>query len=462
MAERKKFNFLGNEVSTREPDVSGSPRKESRVQELVSSIEKSTTNTAFNFKYIPREKLTFHEDNEYPMEAIEKLAASILDMGLMHNIDVSYDEEADIYVIDAGEQRTRALDLLIEKFKDYQETNSEEYQRYLYHVQPFEKGYPCKVSAGTSRMKISEKYDEGVRKELDAIEAKMRIRISNEVGREYDPVRTKKAMDEMIKLENRRNELLGTGRMMTNKEIGDRLNISDRQVKKYRAIDRLIPELQELFEKQGITLTDGANYAALNEEEQRQILALINAGGGKQEQKALYDRLNRLQVEMKSKEKEIQNLENEREEALKKAEDVRQEAAELEAQIRTELQEETEKSERADRKLIEKLQKQLEFANQSIEEYEKQNKALEAEKVKKEEELAETLAVRDRKEAMAEPAVMRVALQVESVLGMIENNISQFQKTLQEYQDVYDASSGEIEPQYYKRKLEQLLEKIKI
>lgn len=464
MAERKKFNFLGNEISTREPGNSGSlgEKSQSRVQELVSSIEKSTVNTAFNFKYIPREKLVFHKDNEYPMEAIEKLAASILDMGLMHNIDVSYDEELDIYVIDAGEQRTRALDLLIEKYRGYPETDSEEYQRYLYHVQPFEKGYPCKVSTGTSRMKISEKYDDAVRKELDEIEARMRIRVSNEVGREFDPVRTKKAMDEMIRLENRRNELVGTGKTISNKEIGSRLNISDRQVQKYKAIDKLIPELQEIFEQKGITLTDGANYATLDVEEQKQILALINAGGNKQEQKALYEKLDKLQEEMKQQEKELQNLENERTEALKKAAEARQEAAELETRIRAELEGEAEKSESADRKLIEKLQKQLEFANQSIDEYEKQNQELEAEKEKIEAKLADKLAARGKKEDIVEQTVMRAALQVESALEVIENNIDWFKKVLGEYQNVYEISSGEIPPQEYRSKLEQILMHIQL
>ncbi len=456
MAERKKFNFLGNEMNTRESTGEAPVKAGNRVQELVDSIENATTNTAFNFKYIPREKLRFHEDNEYPIESVEKLAASILDVGLMHNLDVSYAEEEDIYVIDAGEQRTRALDMLIEKYRDYTDTESEEYQHYLYHVKPFEKGYPCKVSTGTSRLQSGETYSDAVRRELDEIEARMRIRISNEIGREYDPVRTKKAMDEMIMLENRRNELLGTGKPMNNREIGERLNISDRQVQKYKAIDRLIPELQTLFQEHGITLTDGANYAKLNEGEQQQILDLIKAGGNKQEVTALYGKLNRLQEEMQAKEREINKLERDRAEALEHAEAARREAAELDSRIREELTKEAEKKEEADGKLIEELQKQLESANHNIDEYARQNRELEKEKAKKEAELEEKLAAK-LEETRLTPAMMRAALQVESILGLIESNIRQFKKVLCEYQDMYDSSSGEVSPEEYMEQLQKVL-----
>lgn len=456
MAERKKFNFLGNEMNTRE-SAEGVPTKEgSRVQELVDSIENATTNTAFNFKYIPREKLRFHEDNEYPMETVEKLAASILDVGLMHNLDVSYDEEDDIYVIDAGEQRTRALDMLIEKYRDYTDTESEEYRHYLYHVKPFEKGYPCKVSSGTSRLQSEGKYSDAVRRELDEIEARMRIRISNEISREYDPVRTKKAMDEMIMLENRRSELLGNGKAMNNREIGERLNISDRQVKKYRAIDRLIPELQTLFEEHGITLTDGASYAKLNEDEQWRILELIKAGGDKQEVTALYGKLSRLQEEMQIKEKEITELERDRAEALEHAEAARREAAELDSRIRKEAVKEAEKREEADAKLIEELQKQLEAAKHNMDEYERQNRELEKEKAKKEAELEEKLVAK-LEETRVTPASLRAALKMESILGLIESNIRQFKKVLSEYQDIYDSSSGEVSPEKYMEQLQKLL-----
>lgn len=68
MSERKKFNFGGGSLNTRETTVNSvEARTENRAQELVNSIESAEVNTAFNFKLIPRSKLVFHQDNEYPM-----------------------------------------------------------------------------------------------------------------------------------------------------------------------------------------------------------------------------------------------------------------------------------------------------------------------------------------------------------------------------------------------------------
>ena len=230
MAQRKKFNLGGSRLEMRELEtVKQEESTESQAQRLVTAIENAEVNTAFNFKMIPRSKLIFHKDNQYPMEAVEKLAASILDVGLMHNIDVRYDEDNDTYIIDAGEQRTRALDMLIEKYRNQEDQESEEYQKYLYHVKPFEKGYPCKVSSGTSKMKNSMVLTGEAASELDEIEARLRLRISNEIGRGHDAVRTKKCLDEILELENRRNEILGKTDQVTNRELGEKLNISGRK-----------------------------------------------------------------------------------------------------------------------------------------------------------------------------------------------------------------------------------------
>ena len=103
--EGRKFNFGGSGLSTREPETtskSEAPATVNRAQELVNAIENAGVNTAFNFKLIPRHKLMFHEENDYPMEAIKELAESILNNGLLHNLDVHFDEENDIYIIEAG------------------------------------------------------------------------------------------------------------------------------------------------------------------------------------------------------------------------------------------------------------------------------------------------------------------------------------------------------------------------
>ena len=70
----------------------------------------------FNFKRIPREKIIFNENNDFSMENIEELANSLLKNGLEHNLTGHYDDDRDLYILESGERRIRALDLLNSKF----------------------------------------------------------------------------------------------------------------------------------------------------------------------------------------------------------------------------------------------------------------------------------------------------------------------------------------------------------
>ncbi|MFR5450694.1 MAG: hypothetical protein ACLTIG_04700 [Roseburia hominis] len=77
------------------------------------------------------------------------MADTILRFGLIHNLEVLYEEETDSYVIESGERRTRALDYLIAKFGDGREnaeTDAAEYKMYLKNVKQYaDEGYPCNV-----------------------------------------------------------------------------------------------------------------------------------------------------------------------------------------------------------------------------------------------------------------------------------------------------------------------------
>lgn len=451
MVSQRKFNFGGATLNTREPEVaSAEPKAENRAQELVNAIEKSEVNTAFNMKFIPRNKLVFHKENFYPMEEIEKLAESILDIGLLHNLDVSYDENKDLYVIDAGERRTRAIDMLLERFENYEDKESEDYKKYLYNVDPFRKGYPAKVSTGYSKLQIRDDMEEEVAKELDDIATQLRLRVSNELGREYDPVRTKKAMDDIVKLKQRRNEILGNNKKITNKEIAEELNISDRMVQKYKAIDKLIPELQEVFREHGITLTDGANYANLNEDEQRQILELYKAGGNKKEVETLYNQLNMVRNEIKQKDKQLQELEQEKDAANERAERAKADAETLKEQIREELQKELTAGNEADRKKISDLELQLEKANQNVEKYDAQKRELTAQANQIEQLKKELASKKATKNPVDNPEVWRAALGVDTCLKGVENALQSLENAMKEYEASYDGAEVFSSPEVYK------------
>ena len=438
MAQRKKFNLGGSRLEMRETEtVKQEESTESQAERLVTAIENAEVNTAFNFKMIPRGKLIFHKDNQYPMEAVEKLAASILDVGLIHNIDVRYDEDNDTYIIDAGEQRTRALDMLIEKYRNCENQESEEYQKYVYHVKPFEKGYPCKVSSGTSKMKSSMGLAGEAASELDEIEARLRLRISNEIGRGHDVVRTKKCLDEILELENRRNEILGKTDQVTNRELGEKLNISGRMVQKYKALDRLIPELREVFENQGITVTEGANYANLSPDEQMQLVELIRLGGNRKELAVLYDRLNETQNAVKEKERELEELKLEKMAAREQAEAAKADAENLKQKLQEELRQEYDAENEEKRREIEELKNQLFQANRDAEIYEKQKEELEV-RSREIEELKEKLSRSRPAVSGEEAAAMRAAMHLESAVRGVGNALAEAVQAMQEYEKQYD------------------------
>ena len=460
MAQRKKFNLGGSRLEMRELEtVKQEESTESQAQRLVTAIENAEVNTAFNFKMIPRSKLIFHKDNQYPMEAVEKLAASILDVGLMHNIDVRYDEDNDTYIIDAGEQRTRALDMLIEKYRNQEDQESEEYQKYLYHVKPFEKGYPCKVSSGTSKMKNSMVLTGEAASELDEIEARLRLRISNEIGRGHDAVRTKKCLDEILELENRRNEILGKTDQVTNRELGEKLNISGRMVQKYKALDRLIPELREVFENQGITVTEGANYANLSPDEQIQLVELIRMGGNKKELAALYDRLNETQNAVKEKERELEELKLEKMTAKEQAEAAKADAENLKQKLQEELRQEYDAENEEKRREIEELKNQLFQANRDAEIYEKQKEELEV-RSREIEELKDKLSRSRTAVSGEEAAAMRAAMHLESAVRGVENALAEAAQAMQEYEKQYDPGKGMKAPEDYTGQIHLLIGRI--
>lgn len=61
--------------------------------------------------------------------------------------------------------------------------------------------------------------------------------------------------------------------------IAEKTKMSTRQVTKYTNTAKLIPELQELFNKEAIKIDDASNFAVLSEESQRKILEMIQRDG---------------------------------------------------------------------------------------------------------------------------------------------------------------------------------------
>ena len=95
-----------------------------------------------------------------------------------------------------------------------------------------------------------------------------------------------------------------------------------------------------MFENQGITVTEGANYANLSPDEQIQLVELIRMGGNKKELAALYDRLNETQNAVKEKERELEELKLEKMTAKEQAEAAKADAENLKQKLQEELRQE--------------------------------------------------------------------------------------------------------------------------
>ncbi len=61
-----------------------------------------------------------------------------------------------------------------------------------------------------------------------------------------------------------------------NAEIAKQLNISERQARKYTTAEKLIPELSELLNANGIDLNQADKFGKLDEDVQQAILNIIN------------------------------------------------------------------------------------------------------------------------------------------------------------------------------------------
>lgn len=201
----------------------------------------------FNFQYIHRDKIDTNPLNKrYAQDDIEQLKESIISTGLLHNICLTRDEDTDRYRLISGERRWRAIDLLTE-------------EEYKIH---FPSGIPSHVMAFDSETDEEialiaanvEDRDEGQEKKRDSI---LRLKELYELKREQGDTQYKNI----------------------NKMIAEKTKMSTRQVTKYTNTAKLIPELQELFNKEAIKIDDASNFAVLSEESQRKILEMIQRDG---------------------------------------------------------------------------------------------------------------------------------------------------------------------------------------
>ena len=209
-------------------------------------LKQMQANSNYNFKFIPKEKITPNEKNKkYSQDNIEALSESIIVNGLRHNLYLIPDSNTDMFRIVSGERRFHAINLMDEK--TYKEL--------------FPTGIPCKVE----KSNISE-----IDEEIMLISANHDIRETSVEEKRWE-IRRLKELYEAKKLSGEITNI--------SKEIAKQLNISQRQAIKYVNAEKLIPELSDLLNQNGISLEDANKFSRLDEWAQLKIVELLNAKG---------------------------------------------------------------------------------------------------------------------------------------------------------------------------------------
>ena len=202
--------------------------------------------TQYNFQYIPKEKIVSNPKNEmYTQDGIEALKESIIINGLRHNLSVLYNSDNDTYRLVSGERRYHAISSMTDK----------EYN------QLFPAGIPCKIE----KSEITE-----IDEEIMLISANHDVRESSMEVKRWEVSRLK----ELYEAKKVKGEIKNI-----NAEIAKQLNISERQARKYTTAEKLIPELSELLNNNGIDLNQADKFGKLDEDAQKSILTIIKKNG---------------------------------------------------------------------------------------------------------------------------------------------------------------------------------------
>jgi chromosome partitioning protein, parB family len=246
-------------------------------ESMGESFEAFNGKNPFNFKRIPREKIIFNEKNDFSMENIEELANSLLKNGLEHNLTGHYDDDRDLYILESGERRIRALDLLNSKFgsvtriNELPESEQENFVLFRSNILPLlTEGIPFKVNS------FSKEHNDENGNRLDEIRSELRKYATNLDVRQFTPKERSEYISKVKKLLEEEASLLGKNKV-TKDEIADAIGISRRQLHKYELLDSLIPRFKELFENKKLRIEAVSTLSGLTEEEQQAICNRIDS-----------------------------------------------------------------------------------------------------------------------------------------------------------------------------------------
>ena len=273
----KQIEDLGSTSQKQSLNPSGTRFLTFNKESMGEAFDAFNGKNPFNFKRIPREKIIFNENNDFSMENIEELANSLLKNGLEHNLTGHYDDDRDLYILESGERRIRALDLLNSKFgsvtriNELPESEQENFVLFRSNILPLlTEGIPFKVNS------FSKEHNDENGNRLDEIRSELRKYATNLDVRQFTPKERSEYISKVKKLLEEEASLLGKNKV-TKDEIADAIGISRRQLHKYELLDSLIPRFKELFENKKLRIEAVSTLSGLTEEEQQAICNRIDS-----------------------------------------------------------------------------------------------------------------------------------------------------------------------------------------
>lgn len=373
-------------------------------------LKELQANAQYNFQFIAKDRIISNPKNEkYTQDGIESLKESIIENGLRHNLSVLFDAEQNNYRLISGERRYHAICAMSDK--EYNEL--------------FPTGIPCKVE----KSDISE-----IDEEIMLISANHDVRETSMEVKRWEVSRLK----ELYEAKKLKGEIKNI-----NAEIAHQLNISERQARKYTTAEKLIPELSNLLNENGIDLNQADKFGKLDESAQQDILKIIHKKG--EVENSEFQTIKKLSEE---REKEAKKYKEEYEKASKQIEEKDLTVKKLQQRL-TEL-------ENKDNHIVrsrQDLEDEIRFLTDAKEQAEKEKHKLETnlEKIKQQQKDKER-----KNTSISDSELKRISsiAKTEQALNLLENNfdiLKNNKQTLQHDQDL------KIRVELLKRRMDDLL-----
>ena len=373
-------------------------------------LKELQANAQYNFQFIAKDRIISNPKNEkYTQNGIESLKESIIENGLRHNLSVLFDAEQNNYRLISGERRYHAICAMSDK--EYNEL--------------FPTGIPCKVE----KSDISE-----IDEEIMLISANHDVRETSMEVKRWEVSRLK----ELYEAKKLKGEIKNI-----NAEIAHQLNISERQARKYTTAEKLIPELSNLLNENGIDLNQADKFGKLDESAQQDILKIIHKKG--EVENSEFQTIKKLSEE---REKEAKKYKEEYEKAYKQIEEKDLTVKKLQQRL-TEL-------ENKDNHIVrsrQDLEDEIRFLTDAKEQAEKEKHKLETnlEKIKQQQKDKER-----KNTSISDSELKRISsiAKTEQALNLLENNFDVLKNNKQTLQHDPDLK---IRVELLKRRMDDLL-----